>query len=253
MQRMPMEEDRLDPRRSLFFSMLPEEIQARWVPLLVPVHLEVGRTLCDIGQSARHVYFPITAIVSLLKTAADGSSTMLAMVGFEGMVGLPAILSGEAVNGEAMVQSEGRALQLDAGVFTAAFDADRQVRQLVLRYVQAFVSNIGQTALCNRYHTPDEQLCTLLLRVMDRKGQNTILMTHDQLARLTGVRRETISHAASRLQHQGVLFYQRGHIQVPDRQAVERHACDCYGSVEQAYERTFFRGQCPWALQPSPK
>jgi CRP-like cAMP-binding protein len=232
--------------RNLLFSRLPAELQATWTPLLRPVQLTAGQLLLPIGQSVRQVCFPVDSVISLLAISADGFSTMLAMVGREGVLGLPGLMSGEPVNGEAVVLNGGWALTLDIGLFVQAFEEHPAMRRLVMRYMQAFVSQIGQTALCNRFHAPEEQLCTYLLRTIDRKGRQTILVTHDQLGKLIGVRRETISLAAARLQQRGVLTYHRGHIHVPDRAALEQIACGCYAGVENVYRRAYFDNDQPW-------
>ena len=232
-------------RRNFLLSALPPDIQAALAARLEPVALDTGSRLLSIGQASRHAYFPLTAVVAVMNSAPSGNSTLLAIVGAEGMIGIPGLLGAESAVGEALVQTSGSALRMDMAAFVSAFHADERMRRVVLGYMHAFVSQVSQTAFCNRFHAPDEQLCTLLLRIMDRTRASEIRTTHDQLGRLAGVRRETVSHAASRLQQRGVLTYHRGHVHVHDRALLERSACDCYAIVEGAYAKTYYRDQPP--------
>jgi len=236
----------LDPRQNFFFRELPEEVQLAWRPLLRPVRVTIGSRLCAVGQPIRHVYLPIDAVVALMNTLPDASTALLAIVGAEGLVGLPAVMSGEAESGDAVVQSEGWVLQLEAEQFKQAFESDERVRQLTLRFIQVLASQFGQAAVCNRHHNSERQLCTILLRMMDRKNQTGLQVTHDRLARLTGLRRETITYAAAKLQQKGVLSYRRGFVSVRDRSVLESAACSCYEVVERLYRRAYFEGKDVW-------
>lgn len=240
-----------DPRSNALLAQLPQEVLAAWAPHLQWVALEADEWLYETGQPVRHVYFPVDSVVSLVNVSSDDRSALLAMVGFEGLVGLPALMSGYTVNVGALTQAEGTALQLEGRLLVDAFDNDARVREVILRFMQVFVAQIGQTALCNRHHTPDQQLCTILLRMMDRKGVDRLELTHEALGTLLGVRRETITQAAGRLQQRGLLEYHRGRIHVLDRVRLERDACPCYTVVQRVY-RNYYGAQPPAAPGTGP-
>jgi CRP-like cAMP-binding protein len=226
----------LDPGENFLYQRLPRLYQDQWRPLLARTELETNASVYEPGEKVSHFIFPTTAVVSMTSVSARGETALMGMVGCEGVVGLPALMSGEATV-RAVVQNTGTAFQLDAGLLVEAFHQDREVRALLLRYVQVYLTQVSQLVICNRHHSIDSQLCTLLLRTIDRTRQDKLAMTHELLGNLLGCRRETVSHAALRLHAGKVLDYRRGHIQVVDRSALERMACECYTSVEQSYAR----------------
>jgi len=240
----------LDLRRNHFLRELPGEWQARWASELRPAWASVAQPLFSRGDRMRHVYFPLDAVVAVVSTMADDSSSLLAIIGSDGVIGMSSLMSGQAQVGEALVQREGWVLQLEAAHLRRAFHESQEVRVLAMRWLQATQIHIGQTALCNRHHQAQQQICTILLRVLDRSADCEVQVTHDQLARLTGLRRETISAAAARLQQAGVLSYRRGRVFVTDRKALEAAACACYGIVETAYRRVYFSGSDPASGRP---
>jgi CRP-like cAMP-binding protein len=226
----------LDPCENSVYERLPRLYQQQWRPFLTHVDLVANTAVYEPGSKVTHFVFPTSAIVSMSSVSARGDTALMGMVGYEGVVGLPALMSGEATV-RAVVQNSGAGLQLDAGLLVEAFHQDRDVRALLLRYIQVYLTQVSQVAICNRHHSIDSQLCTLLLRTIDRMRQDKLAMTHELLGNLLGCRRETVSHAALRLHANKVLEYRRGRIHVVDRAALERMACECYTSVEQSYSR----------------
>jgi CRP-like cAMP-binding protein len=237
--------------KNLFFRLLPATVRAGWINHLQLVHLEGGRPLLPVAGGVAYVHFPLGSVVSVSKTTHDGRGALLALIGREGLIGLSGLMGGPVLDSMPDVLLPGPAVRVDAALFAEAFHASWPVSNLVLRYLNASFTQVGQAAYCYRHHGPEEYLCTLLLRLQDRTGRHCIHMTQDQLARLAGLRRETISHAATRLQHSGALSYRRGQIEVEDRQTLEAHACDCYRLVEGAYQRGYFGNENPWA-EPLP-
>jgi len=231
-------------RGNFLLASLPPDLQTKLAPKLALVQLEAGQRAFGNEQPWRHVLFPVSAVISVVSAAPSGNSTLLAIVGSEGLIGLPGVLGTQSAFGEAIVHTSGDALRMGAKEFAAEL-SDERVRQILLRYVHAFLSQVAQTAFCNRFHPSESQLSTLLLRILDRTGGSHIQATHDQLARMTGVRRETITLAATRLQQRGALVYQRGLVQVANRTMLEGSACECYGIVENAYAASYFGGQQP--------
>lgn len=236
---------------NLFLRLLPATVRAGWNDHLQPVQLEAGRPLPPLVGGVAYVYFPIGAVVSVSKTTHDGRGALLALIGREGMVGLSGLMGGPVLDSVPDVLLPGPAVRVDAALFAEAFYANSQFSKLVLRCLNASFTQVGQAAYCYRHHGPEEYLCTLLLRLQDRTGRRSIHMTQDQLGRLAGLRRETISHAATRLQQSGALSYRRGQIVVENRPTLQSHACDCYQLVEGAYQRGYFGAENPWA-EPLP-
>jgi len=226
-------------RHNTLFARLPAAVQQQWSQAAKIVHLDAGPCVYEPGQPMRSVLFPLTAVFTLTIEMADGDSMLMAILGNEGMVGLPALMSGMTWGARATVLNEGLAVRLDAPLVRASFEQDEQVRHLLLRYTQAFIAQVGQNILCNRHHSTLQRVCASLLRILDRKRSDEVVLTHELLANLLGIRRETVTHVAQRLQAKGSLRYSRGHIQVLDRGVLESQACACYGKVRRHYEQAF--------------
>lgn len=209
----------------------------RWHPLLEPVDLPLGKVLYESGRKLGAVYFPSTAIVSLLYVLEDGSSAEIAVVGREGLVGIALFMGGESTTSRAVIQSAGRGVRLKAASIKDEFNRSGPVMHLLLRYTQALITQMAQTAVCNRHHSLDQQLCRWLLLSLDRLPGNELVMTQELIANMLGVRREGVTEAALKLQKLGLIRYARGHITVLNRSALERRTCECYGVVRDEYLR----------------
>ena len=218
-------------------AALPEAELRRWLPLLEPVDLPLGLVLCESGRTLSHVYFPTNAIVSLLFILEDGDSAEIAVVGHEGIVGISLFMGGESTPSRAVVQSAGRGFRLSAWAIKEAFGRNGPVMHLMLRYTQALITQMAQTAVCNRHHSLDQQLCRWLLLSLDRLHGNELVMTQELIANMLGVRREGVTEAALKLQAAGLIQYARGHITVLDRPGLERRTCECYAVVKKEYDR----------------
>ncbi len=218
-------------------AALPAEVRFRWVPILERVELPLGKVLYESGDTMAFVYFPITAIVSLLHVTREGESAETALVGNEGLVGVSLFLGGQSTLNRAVVQSAGLALRLETRVMFDEFERVDPVRHLLLRYAQALMSQMEQTAVCNRHHTLDQQLCRWLLHSLDRIEGNELLMTQELIGNMLGVRRESVTASALRLQEAGLIRYARGRIQVLEREGLEHRVCECYDVVKKEYER----------------
>lgn len=216
------------PRQNHLLAALPEAEWQRLLPHLEPVELPLGHVLYESGSTPRYVYFPTTAIVSLLYVMEDGSSAEIAIVGNEGVVGVALFMGGETTPSRAVVQSAGGGYRLPGRVLKAEFGRAGPVQHLLLRYTQALITQMGQTAVCNRHHTVEQQLCRWLLLSLDRLATNELTMTQELIANMLGVLREGVTASAGRLQDLGLINYRRGHITVLDRLGLERHACECY-------------------------
>lgn len=211
---------------------LPE---AEWLmlePRLERVELPLGKVLYESGVTMSHVYFPATAIISLLYVMEDGASAEIAVVGREGIVGVALFMGGESTPSRAIVQSAGYGYRLPGQVLKTEFHRAGQLMDLLLRYTQALITQVSQTAVCNRHHSIDQQLCRWLLLSMDRLSHNHLTMTQEFIGHMLGVRREGVTHAANKLQQQGVISYQRGLIKVLDRPKLETLSCECYDVVK---------------------
>jgi CRP-like cAMP-binding protein len=218
-------------------AALPDEELQRWVPLLEIVELPLGLVLYESGRTLSHAYFPTTAIVSLLFVLEDGDSAEIAVVGNEGVVGVSLFMGGESTPSRAVVQSAGRGLRLTSSAIKEAFNRNGLVMHLMLRYTQALITQMSQTAACNRHHTLDKQLCRWLLLSMDRLRGNELVMTQELIANMLGVRREGVTEAALKLQAAGLIQYARGHITILDRPGLERRTCECYAVLKKEYDR----------------
>jgi CRP-like cAMP-binding protein len=226
-----------DPRSNDILAALPPEEWARWQPELEPVRMPLGQVLSESGVAMTHVYFPTTCIVSLLYVMEDGASAEIAVVGKEGLVGISLFMGGETTPSRCVVQSAGEGFRMRAQVLKGEFNRSGAVLQLLLRYTQALITQMVQTAACNRHHSLDQQLCRWLLLSLDRLAGNELVMTQELIANMLGVRREGVTEAALSLQRAGLIRYHRGHITVLDRPGLERRTCECYGVVRKEYDR----------------
>ena len=223
-------------KNQLLASLTPEE-QGRLFPYLELVMLPLKQVLYGIDDKVATLYFPIDAIVSLLHVMENGASAETAMVGKEGLVGFALFMGGESSSSRAIVQSAGYAYRLKGSVFISEFQRHGKLLDLVLRYTQSLMSQKAQTAVCNRHHSIDQQLCRWLLLSIDRLPDNHLAVTHELIANMLGVRREGITEAAGKLQKLGVIEHHRGHITVLDRQALEALSCECYAVVKKETDR----------------
>jgi len=206
-------------------------------PHLELVSLPLGEALYESGKSMRHVYFPLDSIVSLLNVMADGASAEIAVVGNDGVVGISLFMGGETTPSRAVVQSAGYAYRLEAAVLKTLFNQAGALQHLLLRYTQALITQMAQTAVCNRHHTLDQQLCRWLLLSLDRLPSNELNMTQLLIANMLGVRREGVTEAAIKLQQAGLIHYSRGRIVVLNRKGMEARTCECYAVVKKETER----------------
>jgi CRP-like cAMP-binding protein len=225
------------PQRNHLLSALPAADWARWEPQLEWVQLPLGHVMYESGRVLSHVYFPTTAIISLLYVMEDGDSAEIAVVGNEGVVGISLFMGGESTPSRAVVQSAGEGFRLRAKAVKDEFERPGPVMHLLLRYTQALITQMAQTAVCNRHHALDQQLCRWLLLSLDRLGGNELVMTQELIANMLGVRREGVTEAAQRLQKLGLISYMRGHITVLDRPGLEARTCECYAVVKKEYDR----------------
>jgi CRP-like cAMP-binding protein len=226
-----------DPRQNQLLAALPDAEWARWQPQVEPVELPLGKVLYESGMKLDYVYFPTTAIVSLLYVLEDGASAEIAVVGFEGLVGISLFMGGETTTSRAVVQSAGHGYRLKASLMMQEFNRAGPVLHLLLRYTQALISQMTQTAVCNRHHALSQQLCRWLLLSLDRLPGMELVMTQELIANMLGVRREGVTEAAGELQAAGLIEYKRGRITVLDRTGLEQRSCECYAVVKREYER----------------
>jgi len=225
------------PSKNHLLIALPSEESQRWSPLLESIHMPLGSVLYEPGGTLSHVYFPTTSIVSLLYVMENGASAEIAVVGNEGVVGISLFMGGESTPSRAVVQSAGNGLRLRASVMKEEFNRAGPVLHLMLRYTQALITQMAQTAVCNRHHSLDQQLCRWLLLSLDRLQGNELVMTQELIANMLGVRREGVTEGALKLQHAGLISYSRGHITVLDRPGLENRSCECYAVVKKEYDR----------------
>ena len=227
----------IDPQQNLLLAALPAEVRARLQPHLELVPMPLGDVLYESGTLLRHVYFPTTCIVSLLYVMEDGASAEIAVVGNEGVIGIALFMGGETTPSRALVQSAGHALRLKGQLLKDEFHRSGALQHLLLRYTQALLTQMAQTAVCNRHHSVDQQLCRWLLLSLDRLSSSTLSMTQELIANMLGVRREGVTEAAGELQKVGLIHYSRGRITVLDRPRLEVRACECYAVVKKEFDR----------------
>jgi CRP-like cAMP-binding protein len=224
-------------RNNQLLASLPDADWKRWLPLLERVEMPLGEVLYESGVTLEYVYFPLTAIVSLLYVMENGSSAEIAVVGNEGIVGISLFMGGESTPSRAVVQSAGVGCRLKAHLIKSEFNRSGPVLHLLLRYTQALITQMAQTAVCNRHHSLDQQLCRWLLLSLDRLQGTELVMTQELIANMLGVRREGVTEAALKLQKAALIQYARGHITVLDRKGLEARTCECYAVVKREYDR----------------
>ena len=233
------------PTQNHILDALPAQDYERVLPHLELVPLPLGWALYESGTEQGYVYFPTSSIVSLLYVMADGSSAEIAVAGNEGMVGIALFMGGETTPSRAVVQSAGYGYRLKGGLLKEEFERGGPLQHLLLRFTQALLTQMAQTAVCNRHHALDKQLCRWLLLSLDRLPSNELVMTQELIANMLGVRREGVTEAAGHLQDAGLIQYHRGHITVLDREKLERRVCECYQVVKTEYDRLL-----PYKLPP---
>jgi CRP-like cAMP-binding protein len=227
------------PGQNQLIAALADRDRQRWLGRLEPVELRLGQVLYESGGALSHVYFPTTAIVSLLYVMESGASAEIAVVGNEGLVGISLFMGGESTTSRAVVQSAGHAYRLASQAIKEEVKR-APVLHLVLRYTQALITQMSQTAVCNRLHTLDQQLCRWLLLSLDRLQGNELVMTQELIANMLGVRRQGVTEAALKLQQADLIRYARGRITVLDRRGLEKCACECYAVVKTEYDRLLY-------------
>jgi CRP-like cAMP-binding protein len=230
----------------LLAALSPDMLQ-RWAPQLEWVDMPLGQVLYTSGETPQHVFFPTTAMVSLLYVSENGSTSEIAVVGKEGLVGISVFMGGGSTPSRAEVQCAGSGFRLDAQLMRNEFNLGGAAMHLTLRYTQALITQMAQTAVCNRHHALDQQLCRWLLLSLDRVVGTELVMTQELISANLGVRREGVTEAARRLQEAGVIQYARGRITVLDRPALEARSCECYGVVKREYDRLLPRRQADWS------
>jgi len=225
------------PKQNHILAALPAEDLARLQPDLELISMPLGWALYESGGHMNYVYFPTTSIVSLLYVMENGSSAEIAVTGNCGLVGIALFMGGETTPSRAVVQSAGHGYRLRANAVKMEFATGGNLQHLALRFTQALITQMAQTAVCNRHHALDKQLCRWLLLSLDRLQTNELVMTQELIADMLGVRREGVTEAAGHLQHDGLIHYSRGHIKVLDRAKLEQRVCECYAVVKKEYDR----------------
>jgi CRP-like cAMP-binding protein len=226
-----------NPQDNHLLAALSPAARERIYPQLQIVEMSLGKVLYEPGDLLRHVYFPVDCIVSLLYVMEDGGSAEISVVGNEGLIGIALFMGGETTPSRAVVQSAGYAYQLSSHKLKDEFHRNGGMQVLLLRYTQALITQMSQTAVCNRHHTVDQQLCRWLLLSLDRLNSNQLVMTQELIANMLGVRREGVTDAAGKLQKLGVIQYTRGQITVLDRPQLEKLSCECYAVVKKETDR----------------
>ncbi|AMP15897.1 cyclic nucleotide-binding domain protein [Collimonas pratensis] len=226
-----------DPMKNHLLTALPDAVWRRWLPHLEAVEMPLGQVLYESGSVQNYVYFPTSAIVSLLYLLESGGSAEIAGVGNEGIVGISLFMGGESTPSRAVVLSAGQGYRLRASIMKEEFNRGGPVLHLLLRYTQALLTQMAQTSVCNRHHAVDQQLCRWLLLSIDRLQHNHLVITQELIANTLGVRREGITEAARSLRQAGLISYARGHISVIDRHGLEQRSCECYAVVKRECER----------------
>ncbi len=224
-------------KKNQLLAALSEVELERWRSQLEVVEMPLGQVLYESGGVLEYVYFPTSAIVSILYVLENGSTAEIAVVGNEGIIGISLFIGGESTCSRAVVQSAGHGFRMPEKILNDEFYRSGPVLQLLLRYTQALIAQMAQTAICNRHHTLSQQLCRWLLLSLDRLEANELVITQELIANMLGVRRETVTESAHKLQNEGVIKYVRGRITVLDRHGLEQRSCECYGVVKREYER----------------
>ena len=235
------------PKQNHLLAALPAVEWERLRPHMELRPMPLGHVLYESGSTMRHVYFPTTSIVSLLYVMENGSSAEIAIVGNEGIIGISLFMGGETTPSRAIVQSAGQAYRIPGKYLKEEFFRAGPLQRLLLRYTQALITQMSQTAVCNRHHTVEQQLCRWLLMSLDRLASNELTMTQELIANMLGVRREGVTESAGKLQKLGMINYSRGRIAVLDRPALEAYACECYAVVKTEFDRLL-----PWVSSRQP-
>ncbi len=233
------------PLQNKILAALPEDVRSALLPRMELIPMPLGWAVVEGGHKSSYVYFPTTAIVSLLYVTENGSSAEIAMTGNDGIVGIAMFMGGDSTPTRAVVQSAGYGYRARGDFIKAEFNRGGELQGLLLRYTQALITQMAQTAVCNRHHSVDQQLCRWLLLSIDRLPGDELKMTQELIANMLGVRREGVTEAAGKLQDAGLIRYSRGHIKVLDRPALEKRACECYPVVRNEYERLLGGGYAP--------
>jgi CRP-like cAMP-binding protein len=223
--------------QNYLFKSIPANVWERLLPNIEAIDLPLGKVLYEPGTKMNHVYFPSTAIVSLLYALENGSSAEIAVVGNEGVVGIAIFMGGESTCSRAVVQSAGLGYRIKSNMLLDEFNGCGALMHLLLRYTQALITQMSQTAVCNRHHTLDQQFCRWLLLSLDRLSGNELVMTQELIANMLGVRREGVTEAALKVQKAGLIQYARGHITILNRLGLEQRTCECYQVVKDEYSR----------------
>lgn len=226
-----------DPRANQLLASLPESDYQILAVQLERMTMPLGMALYESGSAQGFVYFPTDSIVSLLYVLENGASTEIAVTGNEGLVGISLFMGGESTPSRAVVQSAGQGYRVRGAALRQLFESSGDVQHLLLRFTQALITQMTQTAVCNRHHAVDQQLCRWLLLMLDRLSSNEVLMTQELIANMLGVRREGVTEAAGKLQAEGLIEYRRGRITVLDREHLEARVCECYAVVKREYDR----------------
>lgn len=226
-----------NPKQNHLIAALPDDVQNRLLPNLELIKLPLGTVLYESGDTLRHAYFPTDSIISLLYVMEDGASAEISVVGNEGILGTALFMGGESTPSRAVVQSAGYAYRIVGHKFKMEFGRHTEMLISLLRYTQALITQMAQTAVCNRHHSIDQQLCRWLLLSLDRLPSDNLVMTQELIANMLGVRRESVTEAAGCLQKKGIISYHRGHIKVLDRGTLEQRSCECYAVVKRETDR----------------
>ncbi|WP_273428380.1 Crp/Fnr family transcriptional regulator [Marinobacter sp.] len=234
--------DTPSPLQNRLLAALSDDSRKRIFPKLKLIELSLGEVIYESDQSIEYVYFPVDCIISLLYVMVNGSSAEISVVGNEGMAGVAVVMGGESTPNRFIVQSHGHAYRLPAAELKREFNNYSEIRIITLRFTQALITQMSQTAVCNRHHSIDQQLCRWLLLSLDRLGNNQLNMTQELIANMLGVRREGVTEAAGKLQKLGVIEYRRGHITVIDRPQLESLSCECYSVVRREIRRLESKG-----------
>jgi CRP-like cAMP-binding protein len=232
-----------DPRRNSILAALPPKDLSRLFAHLRLVSLPLGKVLYESGEALRHIYFPTDSIVSLLYVMTNGMPAEIAIIGNDGVIGIALFMGGTTTTNRAVVQSAGSAYQLAGNLLKEEFDRHGEMQHLLLRFTQALITQMAQTAVCNRHHSIEQQLCRWLLLSLDRLASNELTMTQKLIADMLGVRRQGVTEAAGRLQELGVISYNHGQITVLDRLQLEKLCCECYAVVRKETNRLLTQGR----------
>ena len=226
-----------DTQKNHLLAALPAEVLKKWLDHLEAVEMPLGQVLYEAGTTLSHVYFPTTAVVSLLYVMHNGDSAEIAVVGNDGLVGVSLFMGGGSTPSRALVQNGGKGFRVKAELVQKEFENSKHVMHLFLRYTQALITQMTQSAACNKHHNLDQQLCRWLLLTLDRHEGNELTMTKQLIANMLGTTGEHMRYGAKRLQEAGLIHYAKGHITVLDRSALEKKSCECYRIVKEEYDR----------------